>query len=267
MKARWILIIGMCAALNAALLQAQQLKDNEPELKGITITEHLGETVPFDLEFRDDADKPVKLSDYFGKEKPVLLVLSYYRCPMLCTLVLNGIANGAKEISLVPDKDYNIITVSIDPRETSVLAAEKKLRYVEAIGKPEAAQGWAFLTGAETASKQLADAVGFGYYYDEKKQEYAHPAAAFVITPEGKISRYLYGITFKPHDLKLSLLEAADGRTGSTIDRLILYCYHYDPSSKSYALFAGNVMRVGGVLTVLFLGIFLAGYWAKEKLA
>lgn len=250
------------------VLNAQVVRDSVPELGGVGVTEHLGATIPLDLKFKDENGREVKLANYFSKGlngRPVLLTLAYYRCPMLCTLVLNGVCNGAKELSLVAGRDFDIVTVSIDPREDAALAKEKKERYVEAYGKPEAATGWTFLTGDEKEIQSLAKAVGFGYKYIEERDDFAHPAVSYILMPDGKISRYLYGIEFKPNDLKLALLEAGNGKIGNTIDRIILYCYHYDPNAKGYVVMAGNVMKVGGVMTFIALSLFLASFWVKER--
>ena len=173
---------------------------------------------------------------------------------------------AAKQVSLKPGKDYTILTISIDPTETYELAAAKKKNYSAQLGIPDRPDAWTFFVGEESRSKALADSLGFMYYYDEKIQEYAHPAVLHVLTEDGKISRYLYGIEFKPNDLKISLLEAAKGKIGNSFDKILLYCFHYDPDSKGYVVFAGNVMKLGGLLTIVVLGLFLGILWSKEKL-
>ncbi len=252
--------------LTDGLINAQVILDQPPELSGIDIEEHLGDYVPLDLTFTDASGSDVTLDDYFNKGKPVFLVLAYYECPMLCTLVLSAAANGAIQVtSLDPGSDYEMVTISIDPDETAELAAQKQSRYIKSLGSKGSEGSWHFLVGNEKNIRSIADAVGFKYYYVPERDEYAHPAAAFILTEEGKISRYLYGLDFKPRDLRLGLLEAAEGKIGNTIDRIILYCFHYDPDAKGYVLFAQNVMRAGGALTVLVLVLFLSSLWAKEK--
>lgn len=251
--------------LYAAAANAQVANYNPQELRKIDIVEHLGRKIPLDLTFTNDKGETLPLSEYFNKGKPVIIVLAYYDCPMLCTLVLNGLADAAKAIPFLPGKDYTILTISIDPTETAKLAASKKKNYIENIGKPGIDDGWMFFVGKESQSKKLADALGFKYYYIPEKKQYAHPAVLHVLTQDGRISRYLYGIQYKPNDLRLSLLEASRGKIGNTIDRLLLYCYHYDPDAKGYSLFAGNVMRIGGLATVGILVIFLGGLWMTGR--
>jgi protein SCO1/2 len=243
-----------------------QIADYAPaELEGIDVIEHLGDTIPPDLTFQDDTGKTVKLGDYFNRGKPVILILAYYECPMLCTLVLNGMSEGVSKLSWVPGADFQMVTVSIDPRETPDLAAGKKKVYLENLSKPVEGDGWAFLVGQESQSRALADALGFKYFYDEKTKQYGHPAVAFILTEEGKLSRYLYGIEFNPRDLKLALLEASEGKIGSTLDRIILYCYHYDADSQGYVVFATNVMKLGGAVTLVVLLVFLGIMWVRER--
>lgn len=246
-------------------LLSQVVLDSVPELAGVGITEHLGETVPMDLAFTDETGRRVTLADYFKSDKPVILNLVYYQCPMLCNLVLNGMVTGVKGMDWLPGEKFDLVAVSINPAETWQLAAAKKENYLAELGRPGAEAGWHFLVGDSTQSRALAKAVGFGYKYDEEQKEFAHSAAAFVLMPDGKISRYLYGIEFSPRDLKLALLEASDGKIGNTLDRLILYCFHYDPQAKGYVLFATNVMRIGGALSAIILGIFVALLWRHER--
>lgn len=236
-----------------------------PELEGIDVIEHLGDTIPLDLRFQDDTGKVVPLGDYFNRGKPVILILAYYECPMLCTLVLNGMSEGVSKLSWVPGSDFQMVTVSIDPRETPELAAGKKKVYLENLSRPVEGDGWAFLVGEESQSRALAEALGFRYLYDEKTKQYGHPAVAFILTEEGRLSRYLYGIEFSPRDLKLALLEASEGKIGSTLDRIILYCYHYDAESQGYVVFATNVMKLGGAVTLAVLLIFLGMMWIRER--
>ena len=253
--------------LVTALVAEAQVVDEQPagELSQIDVVERLGDTIPLDLSFTADDGSTVRLDEYFHRGKPVVLVLGYYECPMLCNLVYNGLTETIKGLSWVPGDRYELVMVSINPDEPPELAAAKKSMYVAHLGKPEAAQGWHFLVGTEEASRTLADAVGFKYFYDEERRQYAHPAVVFVLTEDGVISRYLYGIEFPVRDFKLALLEAGEGKIGNTVDRLILYCFQYDPEAKGYVIFAGNVMRLGGVVTVIFLVLLLGGLWRRER--
>jgi len=240
--------------------------DNVPELQKIDVIEHLGETIPLDLEFTNDQGRIVSLEDYFHQGKPVLLTLAYYRCPMLCGLVLNGLTKGVSKLDYLPGEQFQMLTISINPEESYRLAAAKKKTHLDAINKPIKKSSWVFLTDSTDNTKKLANVLGFKYYYVEERDEYAHPAVTFVLTEDGMISRYLYGIEYKESDLRLSLLEASQGEIGTTLDRIILYCFHYDPDAGGYVLFAGNLMRIGGVITVLIIGSVLGILWRKEYL-
>ena len=253
------------ALLITPLLQGQLIKTSDPQLEGIDVVEHLGKSIPLDLEFINDRGDTVQLAEYFNEGRPVLLVLAYYTCPMLCTLVLNGVSDGLRELPWTPGEKYQVLTISIDPRETADLAAAKKDRYLNTLGRDGAAAGWDFMVGAESQSKALAEALGFEYFWDEERAQYAHPAVAFVLAEDGTISRYLYGIEFKPADLKLALLEASEGKIGSTLERILLYCYRYDPDAGSYTIFAANVMKMGGVVTLVLLGSLLGLFWVRER--
>ena len=250
--------------LVAGPAQAQLLQDQSADLEGVDVIEHLGDTLPLDLQFKNERGRTIRLGDYFGKERPVILVLAYYECPMLCSLVLNGMAKGLKGLDWVPGQKFEIVTVSIDPREGPDLARFKKQEYLRELKLPGAEDGWHFLTGKESDVRALADAVGFKYRYVEARDEYAHPAVLTLSTPEGVVSRYLYGIKFEPRDLRLGLVEASEGKVGSTLDRFLLYCYHYDATAGRYAPVAKNIMRVGGALTVAVLGVALLVFWARE---
>lgn len=238
--------------------------DNTPELQKIDVIEHLGEQIPLDLKFINSTGDTVKLEQYFENGKPVLLTLAYYECPMLCTFVLNGLSKGVAKVAFTPGQDFQMLTVSIDPSETAQLAAAKKRNQVAAIGKAVDTTGWEFFVGEEENINILADALGFKYYYDEERDEYAHAAVSFILTGQGVISRYLYGIEYKEQDLRFSLLEASEGKIGDTLDKILLFCFHYDPDAKGYVIFAGNVMRIGGVITVLILSGVLFVLWRKE---
>lgn len=263
---RSIIAAIACLLVLSINADAQLVMDNIPELQGIDIEEHLGEFITPELWFTDSKGERKQIGDYFHKGKPVFLTLAYYECPMLCTLVLNAVANGAKQVNLIPGVDFQMLTVSIDPDESVKLASDKQYRYNRELGGKGSNDPWIFHVGEESQIKALADQLGFKYFYDEKRDEYAHPAAAFILTEEGKISRYLYGLDFKPKDLRFGLMEASRGNIGSTLDKIILYCFHYDPDAKGYVLFARNVMRLGGVLILIGISILLGSLWAKERI-
>ncbi len=265
---RMFVLLGAVVAWSLifqATATAQVVEEHPKELNGVDIVEHLGQKIPLNLTFTDDNGKQVTLGEYFKDGKPVILNLVYYDCPMLCNLVLNGLTEGIKKLAWTPGQQFRMVTISFNPREDYHLAYAKKANYLNSLGKPGADAGWSFLVGAEDQSKALADAIGFKYYWDPKQQQYAHAAATFILSGDGTISRYLYGIDYSEQNLRLALLEASEGKIGNSVDRLILYCYHYDPSAKGYVVFAGNVMRLGGALTVSLLIIFLIIMWRREK--
>jgi protein SCO1 len=236
------------------------------ELKGIGITEHLGDQVFLgDYTFKNETGKDVKLADYFHAGRPVLLTLVYYECPNLCNFLLNGLVKSLKTLDWTPGKNFEIVTLSINPNEKPELAEKKKAAYLESYGRKEADVGWHFLTGDDAQVRKLADQVGFGYRYEPKDAQYAHSAAIFVLTPDGKISRYLYGIEFKKTDLRLSLLEASNGKIGTIIDRILLFCYRYDPQTRKYSIYLTKVMQAGGGLTLLIFGGNLALFWRRQR--
>jgi protein SCO1/2 len=251
-------------ALSANISFGQAVQENPKDLLNIDVVEHLSDTIPLDLHFTDDNGRPAVLSQYFHQGKPVVLILGYYSCPMLCNLVMNGVSDVVKKLDWLPGKEFQIVSVSIDPTETDVLAKAKKANYLKAIGKPEIDNGWMYLTGSEDQSRALAEAVGFKYYYVPQRKEYAHPAVLVILTENGVISRYLYGIEYKEFDMRMALLEASKGKVGGTLDRIILYCYHYDPEAGSYTVFAGNIMKIGGALTLLIMAALLSWLWLKE---
>lgn len=230
----------------------------------VGIDEHLGEQVPLDVHFQDETGKDVVLGSYFKPGKPVLLNFAYFKCPMLCNLVLSGMLEGMKKMAWTPGKEYEVVTISIDPREGPDLAAAKKQTHIEALGRPEAAPGWHFLTGKEADIKKVAAAIGFKYQFVKATNEYAHAAGVYTLSPIGKISRYLYGVEFKSKDLRLALLDASEGKFLSFGDKLELFCYRYDPNSKSYVLFARNFMKGSGYVVVAGLALLLGGLWRRE---
>lgn len=222
-------------------------------LQNVGIEQHLNAQVPADLAFVDDTGRPVKLGDYFGK-KPLILNLVYYNCPMLCGEALAGLSASMKMIKFDVGNQFDVITVSFNPRETPQLAAEKKADYLKRYGRPNAAAGWHFLTGPAESINSLTKAVGFQYQYDATKDQYAHATAIMVLTPQGRISRYFYGVDFPPKDLRLGLVEASENKIGNAVDQVLLYCYHYDPAAGKYGAVVSNMLKLGGGLTILFVG-------------
>ena len=222
------------------------------QLKSVGFDQRLDEQVPLDLVFSDETGKSVKLGDYFG-HKPVILVLAYYRCPMLCTLVLNGLVQGMRDMPFTAGRDYRVVTVSFDPRETPALAAAKKKNYVGRYGRPGAAEAWHFLTGKAESIRRLTRAVGFRYVYDALQDQYIHTSGIMILTPSGRISRYFYDIHYPGRDLRLGLVEASAGRIGSPVDQVLLYCFHYDPAIGKYSASVLNFVRLGGALTIVGL--------------
>lgn len=259
-----IVILGIIIIHVGRPVNAQIVRTDDPALAGIDIIERAGDTIPLDIRLTDETGQEVVLSDYFSEEKPVIIVMAYYTCPMLCNLVLSGVAQTAAQLSWLPGEEYRILTISIDSTESYKLAAEKKENYIKSMKRPEAAPGWLFFTATGDQSRKLADALGFQYYYDEQQKQYAHAAVVFVLTPKGSISRYLYGIEFPKNDFKMALMEAAGGNIGSNFDRILLYCYHYDPDAGGYVLLASRVMTLGGAGTLLVLSILLGGLWLYD---
>lgn len=227
-----------------------------PLLKDVDIIQKPGAMVPMDLPFVDEHGSDVKLGDYFGR-RPVVLALVYYECPMLCTLILNGMFSSMEAMPFSAGNEFDLVVVSFDPGETPALALQKKNAYSERYRRPGSERGLHFLTGRPDAIARITDAVGFKYVYDAAIDQYAHPAAVTVLTAEGQVSKYLYGIEFAPRDLRLALVEAGEGKVGSVVDQALLYCYHYDPTSGKYGFVIMNIIRLGGILTVAALGFFI----------
>ncbi len=235
------------------------------DLEGVGITEYLNASIPLDLEFEDQLGKMIRLGDYFNREnRPVILNLGYYGCPMLCGLVINGMMDGMRGLNWTPGEEYEVVTLSIDPLESHTLAKLKQQNYIKEFGRPSAVKGWHFLTGREKEITELTDAVGFGFAWNDERKEYAHAACLFVCTPDGRISRYLYGIEHSPKDLRLALLEASEGKYGSAFDKILMYCYYYDSAKGIYTPAARKIMMGGGYLAVLGLGTMLFVYWRRE---
>lgn len=231
-------------------------------LRKVGVDQRLNNQVPLDLVFRDESGQEVKLGQYFG-HRPVILSLVYYDCPMLCTLVLNGLVGSMKALQFDVGREFEVVTISFDPREKPDVAREKKAGYMARYGREGAAQGWHFLTGDEPSITALADAVGFRYAWDEETRQFAHASAIMVLTPEGRVSRYFYGIEYAPRDLKLGLVEASNNKIGSPVDQILLYCYHYDPQTGKYGFAIMNAIRVLGFAT--FFGLALLIFILKRR--
>ncbi|MCX5659445.1 MAG: SCO family protein [Planctomycetota bacterium] len=235
-------------------------------LEGVGIKEKLNQPLPLDLPFTDEFGKTVRLREFFTGKKPVIINLGYYGCPMLCGLVTKGLVDGVGQMDWTPGQQYEIVTVSIDPSERPALAMAKKRSIMEALGRPAIASGWHFLTSDDERSvKLLAESVGFGYHWDATTSQYAHAAVIVLATPDGRVSRYLYGIQFPKSTLRLSLVEASEGKVGSVMDQLLLFCYHFDPSAGTYSLQAMAIMRAAGLLTMLSLATVIGVALRREN--
>jgi protein SCO1/2 len=233
-----------------------------PRLESVGIEQHLDAQVPPDLTFRDETGKTVRLADYFGK--PLILNLVYYNCTMLCGEALAGLSSAMRLVKFDVGNEFEVITVSFDPRETPEMAAAKKIDYVKRYGRPNAAAGWHFLTGQADSINALTKVVGFQYQYDPKINQFAHATAIMVLTPQGRISRYFYGVDFPPKDLRMGLVEASQGKIGNAVDAVLLYCYHYDPETGKYGAMVANILRLAAAVTILVLGILLFILWRLD---
>ena len=233
-------------------------------LRGVNIEQRLNQQVPLDLVFRDEFGRSLPLSTYFSGNKPVLLALVYYNCPMLCTLILNGVESSLKAVSLDPGRDFEVVAVSFDPRDTPEIAMRKKANYLQRYRRPDTANGWHFLTGSESSIKALTEAVGYQYKFDPTTGQFAHASAIMILTPQGKLSRYFYGVEYAPRDVRLGLVEASQNKIGTPVDQVLLFCYHYDPGSGKYGAIAMNMVRLGGAAFVLICGAFLFVAWRHD---
>ena len=227
-----------------------------PGLQNVGIEQHLDEQIPADLSFRDETGKPVRLGDYFGK-KPMILNLVYYNCPMLCGEVLSGLEGALRVLKFDVGKEFDVLTVSFDPRETPDMATRKKAEFLKRYGRAGAAEGWHFLTGPQESIDALTKAAGFQYQYDPKTGQFAHATAIMILTPEGKIAQYYYGVDYAPKDLRLGLIQASENKIGTLADQVLLYCYHYDPTTGKYGAIISRVLKLAGIVTLLGLGILM----------
>lgn len=249
-----------CASFLLALgllTPASKAQSAQPSiLDQIGLDQKLDAQIPLDLQFQDESGQTVRLGQYFG-DRPVLLTLVYYECPMLCTLVLNGTVRALRTLDFSAGKDFEIVTVSINPKETPELAASKKAQYIDSYRREGAEKGWHFLTGKEDQIKKLADSVGYRYAYDAKADQFAHPSGIILLTPAGKVARYFYGVEYSPRDIRLGMIEADQEKIGSPVDQVLLFCYHYDATTGKYSLAILNFLRLGAFLTVAGIGILL----------
>ena len=238
-----------------------------PALQKIGIEQKLNAPLPFDAEFKNEDGKTVKLGEYFGKGRPVILALVYYECPMLCNEVLNGLTGSLKGISFDAGKEFDVVAISFDARENDKpdLAKNKKAGYMKRYERSGTENGWHFLTGTQSEIDKVTEAVGFNYTFDEQTNQFAHAGGIMVVTPEGKLSRYFYGIDYAPRDLKFGLMESAEGKIGNPVEQLYLYCYHYDPSTGKYGLTILSVMRLAALATILGIGCMWFVFWQRNK--
>jgi protein SCO1/2 len=273
-----VVALALCPALFAPLLPAQVSRYDEKQmapasdkppaiLNKVGIVQRLNEQLPLSLTFTDDQGKQVQLGSYFGK-RPAILALVYYQCPMLCSEELNGLTSALQMVSFVPGKDFSVIVVSIDPTESTDLAAAKKRGYLKRYGHPETAAGWHFMTGTQENIDALTKAVGFGYVKipgpDGRLTQFAHASAIQIVTPEGKLAQYYMGVEYSPKDLRIGLVEASANRIGSPVDNILTYCYHYDPQTNKHSLIVARVVQLGGVITLLLLGGFMLVMFRRD---
>jgi len=259
-------VLAVLLVSTAAAAFAQPAQERPRILRDVGYDQRLGEQVPLDLVFRDESGRDVPLRSLF-RGKPVVLSLVYYECPMLCTLTLNGLQSALSVLSFDVGREFDVVTVSFEPKETPALAAASKKAYLARYRRPGAAEGWHFLTGGAEAIGALTGAVGFRYAWDAETRQYAHPAGLVVLTPEGRIARYMYGMEYAPRDLRLALVEASQRRIGNPVDAVLLYCYQYDPMRGRYAASIMRLVRLGGILTVLALGGFILASLRRERAA
>lgn len=264
-----VLALGMLCSASVASADPKPAPGTDlslpKELTGIEIEEKPGAKLPTDVRLRDGQGREVRLGDYFDGEHPVILALAYYECPMLCTLVLNGLLDGLKGTDLTAGKDFRVVVISFDPRDTPETAGKKRDTYVKAYGREVADRGWDFLVADQADVKRVADTIGFKYRWDEPTKQFAHAAGIFVASPNATLSRTLYGIAFPSKDVKLALLEAGEGKIGSAMNQVLLFCFHYSVAENRYVLATRRLMKAGGVVTVIGLAALLAGYWRAER--
>lgn len=258
--------LAFTSAAEAAPVQAPDRIEEAPKrLKGVDVIEHLGEAVPEKLSFKDQDGKAVTLGDYLHGGVPVILTFNYSSCPMLCSLQLTAFVQGLKELEFSAGKQFRIVTVLLDPKETNDTAHRFRARYLSQYNRPGAEPGWSFLSGSEANIQALAKAVGFAYNYNEARAEYVHPAAITLLSPEGKVARYLYGLEYPAKTLRLGLVEASEGRVGTSLDRLVLFCFHYDSTEGRYAPIVARIMQLGGAASLAIFAGFLTILIRRDK--
>lgn len=255
-------VIGFAATGTSVPVAAQS---TQPVPDGVGVEERLGEPIASDATFFDETGAEVRISDLMDGETPVILNFVYHECPMLCSLLLEGFTGTLQEMAFTPGAEFDVITVSFSASETPDLAARQKQRYLASLDAPEAAEGWHFLTGSEEEIAGLAESAGFKFRWVESQDQFAHPAALIFLSPDGIITRYLHGMTFTASDVRRAVVEASNGTVGSAVDRVLLYCYQYDPDANSYVLHATNLMKLGGLMTLLVLGTGLFLFWRRER--
>ena len=252
----------LSAAMQPAM--AQRSGTMAKEFEGVSIDSKLGNSVPLDVTFKNEQGETVALRKFFDGDRPVLLNMAYHDCPMLCGLMVTGLAETLRQMKWTPGDQFEVLTVSFNHREGPALARKKKEHYLNVVGKPEAAEGWHFLTGDAASIKRLTSAVGFNFKYVEDKQQYAHPTAAIFLSGTGIVTRYIYGMEYKPGDARKALVEASNGNVGSPVDKVLMYCFQFDPDENTYTADAFNLMKLGGVLTMILLGGTLYVFWRRE---
>jgi len=259
-----LVVLAATSAMGQFLSEPSVKGALPPGLSKVGIDQRLNEQVPLDLLFKDEQGRAVKLGDYFHPGRPVIISLVYYNCPMLCGEVLNGMNTAFKVLKFIPGKEYEVVTLSIDPREKPELAAAKKRSYIEHLDRPGAEAGWHFLTGERPQIDALADAIGWRYQYDPKIDQFAHAAGIVLVTPLGRISQYYYGVEFSARDMRLGIIQASGNRIGSLTDQVLLYCYHYDPRTGKYGAVITNIVRLAGAAAVLIIVFFLVTMFRRE---
>ena len=263
----WIRTALLVAAVSCFTIpaSAQLTGTLDPVYDGVGVDQKLGAALPADIPFYNERGEEVTLGSYFQGDTPVILTLVYHNCPMLCNVLMDGFMEGLKAMDWAPGEQFEIVTISIAPDESYQLASQKKAAYVQELGKEPAVHGWHFLTGSESSIDAVAEAVGFNYKWLDEIEQFVHPAILTILTPEGKVARYLQGLNFEPRDIRLALVEASNGSIGNPIDLVALYCLQYDPDSNSYVAHASNLMRLGGFLTVISLSTMLFVFWRRES--
>jgi protein SCO1/2 len=262
-------VVLVCLAALQGVAHAQAMGTQEEatprELRSVKVDEQLDAQVPLDASFHDIDGKTVRLGDLIDGKRPTLLTFAYFNCPVLCSLILNSAASSMAKIPWTIGQEFDVITISIDPHETAERARSKREGLLSSYGRPEAAHGWHFLMGDEAQIARVTDAVGYRFHYDDETKQFAHPGTLVLVQPNGRVSRYLYGLEYPPNDLRMGLLEASQGKLISTTEQVLLFCYRYDAHQGRYVIMANRVMQIGAALTALLLGGALALFWSRER--